>query len=80
MCKYNIAIDDTVMEKVRPSITNGMDEAAWVQMQVDMLFKKLAEKTKTKKKDGLRLSQRLRGIGHAPKDFDYKKELEDRFS
>ena len=79
MCKYNIAIDDAVMEEVRPSITNGMDEAAWVQMQVDMLFKKLAETTKTKKKDGLRLSQRLRGIGHAPKDFDYKKELEDRF-
>ena len=29
--------------------------------------------------DELMLSQRLRGIGHAPKDFDYKKELEDRF-
>lgn len=27
----------------------------------------------------LRLSQRLRGIGKAPKDFDYKKELENRF-
>ncbi len=42
MCKYNIAIDDAMTEKVR-------------------------------------LSQRLRGIGHAPKDFDYKKELEERF-
>ena len=42
MCKYNIAIDDVVTEKVR-------------------------------------LSQRLRGIGHAPNDFDYKKELEERF-
>ena len=80
MCKYNIAIDDAVMEEVRPSITNGMDEDAWVQMQVEMLFKKLAETAKTKKKDGLLLSQRLRGIGQAPKDFDYKKELEDRFS
>ena len=42
MCRYNISIDDAVMDEVR-------------------------------------LSQRLRGIGHAPKDFDYKKELEDRF-
>ena len=25
------------------------------------------------------LSKRLRGIAHAPKDFDYKKELEERF-
>ena len=31
------------------------------------------------KKNSLSLSQRLRGIGHAPKDFDYKKELENRF-
>ena len=79
MCKYNIAIDDAVMEEVRPSITNGMEESVWVQMQVDMLFKKLAETARNKKKVGLRLSQRLRGVGHAPKDFDYKKELEDRF-
>ena len=42
MCKYNIAIDDTVMEEVMPSITNGIDEDAWVQMQVEMIFKKLA--------------------------------------
>ena len=25
------------------------------------------------------LSKRLRGIAHAPMDFDYKKELEERF-
>lgn len=30
-------------------------------------------------RNSLKLSQRLRGIGKAPKDFDYKKELEDRF-
>jgi hypothetical protein len=39
----------------------------------------MAEDARNKKKNSLRLSQRLRGIGHAPKDFDYKKELEDRF-
>jgi hypothetical protein len=56
-----------------------MEEGAWVQLQVQTLFAKMAEDARNKKKNGLRLSQRLRGIGHAPKDFDYKKELENRF-
>jgi hypothetical protein len=80
MCKYSIAIDDAVMEEVRPTIAEGMEENAWVQMQVQTLFAKMAENARNKKRNDLRLSQRLRGIGHAPKDFDYKKELENRFS
>lgn len=79
MCRYNIAIDDALMEEVRPVITDGMEEGAWVQMQVEALFAQMAENVRNKKKKDLRLSQRLRGIGHAPKDFDYKKELENRF-
>lgn len=79
MCRYNIAIDDTLMEEVRPTITEGMEESAWVQMQVQNLFAKMAENARNKKKNDLRLSQKLRGIGHAPKDYDYKKELENRF-
>lgn len=78
MCRYSILIDDAVMDMVRPSITKGMNEATWVQLQVDMLFSKMAHEI-APKSHSLRLSQRLRGIGHAPKDFDYKKELEDRF-
>ena len=79
MCKYSIAIDDAVMDLVRPAIAEGMDEDAWVQLQVEMLFSQMAEKSRNKKQNGLRLSQRLRGIGHAPEGFDYKKELENRF-
>lgn len=79
MCRYSIAIDDAVMEMVRPSIAAGMDEDTWVQLQVENLFAQMAEKSRNKKQNGLRLSQRLRGIGHAPEGFDYKKELEDRF-
>ena len=41
MCRYNIAIDDAVMEKVRPIIAEGMDEDAWVQLQVEMLFSQM---------------------------------------
>jgi len=78
MCKYTISIDDAVMEKVRPTIAKGMDENTWVQIHVQMMFAKMAEVANA---DGnsMKLSQRLRGIGHAPKGFDYKKELEERF-
>ena len=79
MCNYSIAIDEAVMEKVRPSITEGMEENAWVQLQVEMLFSRMAAKAKMVKPHQQMLSQRLRGIAHAPKDFDYKKELEERF-
>lgn len=79
MCNFIVAIDDAIMEVVRPTITEGMEESAWVQMQVQTLFAKMAENAKQSKKNGLSLSKRLRGIGHAPKDFDYKKELENRF-
>ena len=78
MCKYNITIDDALMEEVRPSIGNGVDEVAWVQLLVEALFKKLAAKAKSQKKHVM-LSQRLRGIGTAPEGFNYKKELEGRF-
>ena len=78
MCRYNIAIDDSLMEQVRPTIDSGMDEVAWVQLQVEGLFRKLAEKARSQKRT-MSLSQRLRGIGTASEGFDYKKELENRF-
>ena len=78
MCRYNIAIDDALMEEVRPTIGKGMDETAWVQLQVEALFKRLAARAVSKRQH-LKLSQRLRGIGTAPVGFDYKKELETRF-
>ena len=41
MCIFNIAIEDAVMEEIRPAITKGMPENEWVQMQVDTLFAKI---------------------------------------
>ena len=78
MCRYNIAIDDALMEEVRHSIGDGVNEDAWVQLQVETLFKRLAARAVAKKQH-VSLSQRLRGIGTAPAGFDYKKELEKRF-
>lgn len=79
MCNYHVTIDDAVMEDVRPYIAKGMDEAVWVELQVRTLFEQMAAKTRMQREGGVSLSQRLRGIGRAPKDFDYKKELEERF-
>ena len=42
MCKYIVTIDDAVMEEVRPVIAKGMDEDAWVQLQVGLLFSQMA--------------------------------------
>lgn len=42
MCKYNISIDDALMEQMRPAIAEGMSEDAWVQLQVEMLFSQMA--------------------------------------
>lgn len=42
MCTYNVRIDDAVMEEVRPSIASGINEDAWVQLQVEMLFAQIA--------------------------------------
>ena len=47
MCRYSIAIDDAVMEMVRPAIAAGMDEDTWVQLQVEMLFSQMAASRKS---------------------------------
>lgn len=78
MCTYHIRIDDAVMEEVRPSIAKGMEEDTWVQLQVEMLFSQMAASLSSKRSSKVKLSERLRGIGHAPVDFDYKKELAAR--
>ena len=48
MCIFNVSIEDAVMEEVRPSITQGMDEDAWVQLQVEMLFSQMAASRREK--------------------------------
>ena len=38
MCRYNISIDDKLMERVRPSIGEGIDEEQWLQQQLTLLL------------------------------------------
>ena len=77
MCRYNISIDDNLMGKVRSTFINVKDEEQWLQEQVTlMLMQMISHKGSNKPK--MTLAQGLRGIIMLPKDFDYKKELEER--
>jgi len=53
MCRYNIAVDDAIMEEMRPTIADGMEESLWVQLQVNALFSKMiAERRNASFDDG----------------------------
>lgn len=77
MCRYNISIDDALMSKVRSTVIDAEDEEKWLQEQVTlMLMQMISQRSFNKPK--MTLAQSLRGIIKLPKDFDYKKELEER--
>ena len=79
MCTYNISIDDTLMERVRPAFADNAAIRAWMQSQVEILLWQMVVEKQGKADSAMKLSQRLRGIAHAPADFDYKKELANRY-
>lgn len=79
MCTYNISISDAVIEDVRPAFADDDSLSRWLQQQMELLLIQYATSLKRKKTEGKSLSSRLRGIATAPKDFDYKKELANRY-
>lgn len=79
MCTYNISIDDALMERVRPAFADNAAIKDWMQSQVEVLLLQIVSENAKKKDAQMRLSQRLRGIAHAPMGFDYKKELANRY-
>ncbi|MBR4391738.1 MAG: hypothetical protein IKT08_06510 [Bacteroidales bacterium] len=38
MCSYNITINDSIIEKVRPSFANETDFEQWLQQQIEQLL------------------------------------------
>lgn len=46
MCVYNISVDDALMEKIRPVISEGMEESKWIQQQVELLLVQVAASQK----------------------------------
>ena len=79
MCTYNISISDTVIDDVRPAFADDDALSRWLQQQMELLLIQYATSLKRKDAKGKSLSSRLRGIATAPKDFDYKEELANRY-
>lgn len=80
MCTYNISISDAVIEDVRPAFDDEDSLSRWLQQQMELLLVQYATSLKRKDSEGKKsLSSRLRGIATAPKDFDYKEELANRY-
>ena len=79
MCTYSISVNDTLMEAIRPAFSDEKAFEQWLQRQMDTIIIEFVAKQKTSIKRKRPLSQRLRGIAVAPKDFDYKEELANRY-
>ena len=79
MCTYTIAVDDALMERVRPAFADNAAIGDWMQSQIEVLLLQVASGMEHQEKAPLKLSQRLRGIASAPRNFDYKKELANRY-
>jgi predicted metal-dependent hydrolase len=79
MCTYNISISDAVIDVVRPAFADDAALSRWLQQQIELLLIQYATSLKRKETEGKSLSSRLRGIATAPKDFDYKEELANRY-
>lgn len=78
MCTYKITFKDTLIDRVRPAFVDNYEIASWMQQQLEVILLQLAAQMEGKSAEQ-GLSQRLRGIAHAPKDFDYKAELANRY-
>jgi len=79
MCTYSISINDSVMENVRPAFPDEESLSRWMQQQMELLMIRYAATLERPTTRSQKLSQRLRGIATAPKDFDYKQELANRY-
>lgn len=79
MCTYKITIDDSLLNQVRSAFTDEAEINSWMQAQLELLLLQIAERMKPKKNDKESITTSLRGIAKAPEDFDYKKELANRY-
>lgn len=79
MCTYKITIDDSLLNQVRSAFTSEAEINSWMQTQLEILLLQIAERMKPEKNNKESITKSLRGIAKAPEDFDYKKELANRY-
>ena len=70
MCRYNLAIDDELMEEVKPHIDNGVAVQAWLE---EMLHKALvsyaAQFTTQTRNHGRKIVEQVEALGDTPEGF-----------
>ena len=70
MCRYNIAVDDALMEEVRPLIGENEAVQAWLE---EMLRKALMEYVEQFAKESMahseRICQQVQALGDTPEGF-----------
>ena len=67
------------MERVRPAFADNTAIRAWMQSQVEILLLQMAGNMEKAPLQEVSITEQLRGIAKAPADFDYKKELSNRY-
>jgi len=65
MCRYTIAIDDTVIEQAKHAFDTESDIEPWLQRQMEQALIRLALTTQRDKKDGQQAEQRIRTLAAA---------------
>ena len=50
MCSYNITLNDTIVERIRPSFANDKALELWLQQQIDELLLNLYLRQETRKR------------------------------
>lgn len=66
MCSYNITINDSIIEKVRPSFANEADFERWLQQQMEQLLlgyysRQMAQMRARKAIDSMRQQSEMNG-------------------
>ena len=70
MCRYNIAVDDALMEEVRPHIGENVAVQSWLEeMLRKALESYLEELAKESKIRSERICQQVKALGDTPEGF-----------
>lgn len=85
MCTYNISLNDTLIEQVRPAFPSQEAITAWMQQQVERMLRQIAVKTapSVAPRTKVVVNERIKALSNVPtttEDVDYKNSLLDVMS
>ncbi|MBQ8064827.1 MAG: hypothetical protein IJ200_04125 [Prevotella sp.] len=70
MCRYNIAVDETLMAEVRPHIGEDVAEEAWIEAMLQKALLSYVAQFETQAKSRSRqICQQVKALGDTPEGF-----------